>query len=172
MCDESGYRPPRTRHPHAGHPFGPGIGEMFGIGPKEMKMFGDMARKWMHGFAGGYGGRVPYNLEDKGDYYLISIPLSGRTKEEVKVSLINDTLNVKADKPKFEDEGNTKREKKAKESVPFNSHFFKFVKVDMDIQLPVDADKDTIKSLMQHGLLRIKIGKKPPKNIDVDEVNN
>ena len=172
MCDEHGYRAPRARHPHAGHPFSPGIGAMCGCGPEDMRKIGHMAQKWMRGFMRDYGGRVPYNLEDKGEYYLISIPLSGRTKEEVKVSLINSTLNVKADKPKFEDEGNTKSEKKAEDSIPFNAHFFKFVKVDMDIQLPVDADKDTIKSLMQHGLLRIKIGKKPPKNINVDDMNN
>ena len=177
MCDEHGFRPPRAGNHrpgghHVGHPPGIGIGAMCGCGPKEMKMFGQMARKWMHAFMGGYEGGVPYNLEDKGDHYLVSIPLAGRTKEDVKVSLINNTLNVKADKPKFDGEEASKAEKKAEGPIPFTANFFRFVKVDMDIQLPVDADKDTIKSLMQNGLLRIKVGKKPPKNIDVDEVNN
>ncbi len=177
MCDEHGFRPPRAGHHRPGrhpveHPLGIGIGAMCGFGPKEMKMFGQMARKWMHAFMGGYEGGVPYNLEDNGDHYLVSVPLAGRAKEDVKVSLINNTLNVKADKPKTGGEETDKKEAKSEGTIPFRVNFFKFVKVDMDIQLPVDADKDTIKSLMQNGLLRIKVGKKPPTNIDISEVNN
>ena len=175
MTDENCCGPPGHHghgHRHAGHPQGFNFGAMCGCSPKDMKMFGQMARKWMHAFMGGYEGGVPYNLEDKGDHYLISVPLSGRTKEDVKVSLINNTLNVKAEKPKFDEEDTKSDDKKAEGAIPFTAHFFRFVKVDMDIQLPADADKDTIKSLMQNGLLRIKVGKKPPKNIDVDDVNN
>jgi len=172
MCDEHGFRTPRARHPHAEHPFGMGLGAMFGCGPEDMKRMGQMARKWMHAFMGGYEGGVPYNLEDKGEHYLVSVPLAGRTKEDVKVSLINNTLNVKADKPKFDGEEPKKEEKKAEGPIPFTANFFRFVKVDMDIQLPTDADKDSIKSLMQNGLLKIKVGKKPPTNINISDENN
>ena len=176
MCDEHGFRPPGTGHHRpgrrpAGHPPGIGIGAMCGLGPKEMKMIGQMARKCMHAFMGGYEGGVPYNLEDKGDHYLVLVPLSGRTKEDVKVSLINNTLNVKADKPKTGEGESDKKDTKT-EGIPFRANFFRFVKVDMDIQLPADADKDTIKSLMQNGLLKIKVGKKPPTNIDISDENN
>ncbi len=132
-------------------------------------MFGQMAQKWMHAFTGNFQGGVPYNMDDKGDHYLVSVPLAGRTKEEVKVSLINSTLNIKADKPKTSDD---EADKKAENGTPFRVNYFKFVKVDMDIQLPADADKDSIKSLMQNGLLKIKVGKKPPTNIDISDENN
>lgn len=159
-------------HRRAGHHHGIGIGAMCGCGPEDMQKIGQMARKWMHAFMGGYEGGVPYNLEDKGDHYLVSVPLAGRTKEDVKVSLINNTLNVKADKPKTGDEEPDKKETNTTGGIPFTENFFRFVKVDMDIQLPVDTDKDTIKSLMQNGLLKIKVGKKPPTNIDISDENN
>ena len=177
MCDEHGFRPPRAGHHRpgrrpVGHPPGIGIGAMCGCGPKEMKMIGQMAQKWMHAFMGNFQGGVPYNLDDKGDHYLVSVPLAGRTKEDVKVSLINSTLNIKADKPKTSEEESDKKETKAEGTFPFRVNYFKFVKVDMDIQLPSDADKDVIKSLMQNGLLKIKVGKKPPTNIDISDENN
>jgi HSP20 family molecular chaperone IbpA len=171
----AGHHGPEHRGPgrrHAGPPHGFGMGGMCGCGPKEMKMFGQMAQKWMHAFMGNFQGGVPYNLEDKGDHYLVSIPLAGRTKEDVKVSLINSTLNVKAEKPRTGEEESDKKDTKTEGGIPFTANFFRFVKVDMDIQLPADADKDTIKSLMQNGLLKIKVGKKPPTNIDISDENN
>ncbi len=44
---------------------------------------------------------IPYNIEDLGDSYLITVPLAGRTKEDVIVSLINKHLNIKAAKPQI-----------------------------------------------------------------------
>jgi HSP20 family molecular chaperone IbpA len=39
----------------------------------------------------------------------------------------------------------------------------------MDIPLPADANEDSIVSKMANGLLRIRIGKKPAKPININE---
>jgi HSP20 family molecular chaperone IbpA len=128
-----------------------------------------MAHHFMRGFMGSH---IPYNLEDLGETYLITVPLAGRTKQEVKVSLINKHLNIKAEKPKI-----TEREKVEEEPEeeggshegfgPFFWKGFTFIEVNMDIALPADADTDTIVSKMANGLLKITFGKKPAKKIDV-----
>lgn len=118
---------------------------------------------------GKFGSWVPYNLEDRGEGYLITVPLPGRTKEEVTVSLIGNNLNIKAAKPKTEGESN---EESGHPRHPFMRFFFSFVEVDMDIPLPANADLDSIKSIMANGLLKVKIGKKPSKKIDVNDAGN
>jgi len=42
----------------------------------------------------------------------------------------------------------------------------------MDIPLPADADENTISSKLTNGLLRITIGKKLAKKIDINEEQN
>jgi HSP20 family molecular chaperone IbpA len=114
---------------------------------------------------GKFGSWVPYNLEDREDGYLITVLLPGRTKEDVTVSLIGNSLNVKASKPKTEDVSGQQR-------LPFLRFFFTFIDVDMDIPLPANADVDSIKSVMANGLLKVKIGKKPSKKINVNDAGN
>ena len=90
--------------------------------PKDIARLKHMAGRFMRGFMGGFGNWIPHNLEDLGEEYLITVPLPGRTKEEVKVSLINKILNVSAEKPKVpEVEG---AEKKEKEDYHFPFHGF------------------------------------------------
>lgn len=176
MCNE-GFNGPHGHphgHPHGGKcgPIGPGFfAQMLGPGfPDMMKKFG----RHMKACGQQMGAWVPYNLEKTEDGYLIQIPLPGRSKEEVKVSIIGKTLNIAAAKPKAE-------EAKEKESLdcchetpwgPFLRKFFMFVEVNMDIPLPENADENNIKSVMSNGLLKIKIGKKPAKNIDISENGN
>jgi HSP20 family molecular chaperone IbpA len=42
----------------------------------------------------------------------------------------------------------------------------------MDIELHENADLDSIKSVMANGLLRIKVGKKPAKKVDIKTDEN
>ena len=118
---------------------------------------------------GRFGSWVPYNLEDREDGYLITVPLPGRTKEDVTVSLIGNSLNIKASKPKTEGEA---KDESGQPRHPFLRFFFTFIDVDMDIPLPANADVDSIKSVMANGLLKVKIGKKPSKKIDINEAGN
>jgi len=118
---------------------------------------------------GKFGSWVPYNLEDREEGYLITVPLPGRTKEDVTVSLIGNSLNIKASKPKAEGEA---KDESGQIKHPFLRFFFTFMDVDMDIPLPMNADLDSIKSVIANGLLKVKIGKKPSKKIDIDDTGN
>jgi HSP20 family molecular chaperone IbpA len=131
-----------------------------------MKRF---AGHFMRNMARGFGNFVPYNVEDLENIYLITVPLPGRSKDEVTISLINKHLTITAKKPKIPEAESQKTEKRA-EGIPWNG--FTFIDVDMDIPLPIDADENNISSKMANGLLRITLDKKPAKNIDVNEESN
>jgi len=162
MCNE------RTHVHHHGRK---GMVGCFPFNPQQIHKMKHMAKHFMRGFMGSH---IPYNIEDLGDSYLITIPLAGRTKEEVKVSLINKHLNIKAEKPKIPEKENVEEEPKEEGSPhewfgPIFSKGFTFIEVNMDIPLPVDADTDTIVSKMANGLLKVTFSKKPPKKIDISE---
>ncbi len=155
MCDDKHYRP----HVYAGC-----------YSPKDIARMKHMAGRFMKHFMGGFGNWIPHNIEDLGQEYLITMPLPGRTKEDVEISLINKNLNIKAKKPKVPEREGIKKEEKEQFAFPF--HGFRFVDVNMDIPLPADANEDSIVSKMANGLLRIRIGKKPAKPIDINEEGN
>jgi HSP20 family molecular chaperone IbpA len=135
--------------------------------PRMMEKVGHHFQECM----GKFGSWIPYNVEEKEDCYLITVPLSGRTKEDVNVSLVGNTLNIKASKPKSDENEQIKEEQKGHKD-PFFRFFFKFTDVDMDIELQENADLDSIKSVMANGLLRIKVGKKPAKKVDIKTEEN
>ncbi|MFW9881601.1 MAG: Hsp20/alpha crystallin family protein [Candidatus Thorarchaeota archaeon] len=157
MCEEKHHRP--------------GFAGCFQFGPHEIAKMKKMARHFMHRFL---GSQIPFNIEDLEDSYLITVPLAGRTKEEVKVSLINKHLNIKAEKPKIPERENLKERPEEEKStqdwcMSFFRKGFSFVEVNMDIPLPPDADTETLVSKMSNGLLKITMGKKPAKKIDISE---
>lgn len=162
---------PRGQHRHPRHGRRGMVG-CFPFNPQQMHKMKHVAMNFMRGFMGSH---LPHNVEDLGDSYLITVPLAGRNKDEVKVSLINKHLNIKAEKPKIPEKENFKEDEKEEETSPhewWGPMFWKgftFIDVNMDIPLPIDADTDTIVSKMANGLLKITFGKKPPKNIDVNE---
>ncbi|MFX1418670.1 MAG: Hsp20/alpha crystallin family protein [Promethearchaeota archaeon] len=158
MCDEK-------------HHGSKGFTGCFQFGPHDIAKMKKMARHFMHGFM---GRQIPFNVEDLGESYLITVPLAGRTKEEVKVSLINKHLNIKAEKPKIPERDHLKENPEEETSaqdwcMPFFRKGFSFIEVDMDIPLPPDADTETLVSKMSNGLLKITMGKKPAKKIDISE---
>ena len=140
--------------------------------PQDIAKMKSMAGHFMNSFMGHFGSYIPHNVEDLGDMYLITVPLPGRTKEEVKVSIINKIINVTANKPSIpEHEGVQGKPKEKTHSFPGMG--FRFIDVNIDIPLPAEADEDSISSKMANGLLRITVNKKPAKNIDInDEKNN
>ncbi|MFX0139395.1 MAG: Hsp20/alpha crystallin family protein [Candidatus Hodarchaeota archaeon] len=156
---------------HERHHGPKGFAGCFQFGPHDIAKMKQMAKHFMRGFMGSH---IPYNVEDLGDSYLITVPLAGRTKEEVKVSLIDKHLNIKAEKPNIPERESVK-EKPEEERTPHGFGIppfwkgFTFIDVDMDIPLPVDADTDTIVSKMANGLLKVTFGKKPAKKIDISE---
>jgi HSP20 family molecular chaperone IbpA len=168
--------PHDNRGPHGPHgPHGHhGRKGMFGCFPFDPQMMHKMKRMAKHFMRGFMGNQIPYNLEDLGDSYLITVPLAGRTKEDVKVSLLTNNLNIKAEKPKIPEREKLK-EKPEEEGSPnecCGPSFWKgftFIDVNMDIPLPAGADTETIVSKMANGLLKITFGKKPAKKIDISD---
>ncbi len=166
MCDDKHYGPRQT---HGSMPFNPR--DMHGcmpFNPRDIAKMKRMAHQFMGGFMGDY---IHHNLEDLGSEYLITVPLPGRTKDDVTVSLINKHLNIKANKPKVPEHERTTKEPK-KQGFPFMFKGFRFIDVNMDVPLPADADENKIISKMTNGLLRVIIGKKPAKPIDISEEPN
>jgi len=166
MCEEKNFDP-RRMHPH-------GHSADFCFSPKDVVRMKHMAGRFMNGFMHQMESFVPHNIDDLGTEYLITIPLPGRTKDDVKVSLINNNINVEAKKPNVpEKEG--KEEQTKQENccgVPFPMNGFNFIDVNMDIPLPADADENSVSSKMSNGLLRITVVKKPAKNINISEEEN
>jgi len=109
-----------------------------------------------------------YFKEDLGNSYLFLIPLPGRFKDDVKVYIINNHINVKAKKAIIPEREKLKSEK----TVSKRGHFFyDFIlgEADFDIELPSDANKEAIKTKLANGLLKITIAKKEPKMVDIGE---
>ncbi len=160
--------PDGPRGPHSYH----GRKGMYGCFPFDPRMMYKMKKMAKHFMRGFMGNHIPHNLEDLGDSYLITVPLAGRTKEDVKVSLLNNYLNIKAEKPKIPESEKVK-ETPGEVNTPHEfcgPSFWKgytFIDVNMDILLPVDADTETLLSKMANGLLKITFGKKPAKKIDI-----
>jgi len=136
--------------------------------PRDIAKMKRMAHQFMGNFMGNY---IHHNIEDLENEYLITVPLPGRTKEDVTVSLINKHLNIKANKPKVPEHEKVTEEPK-KQGFPFMFKGFTFIDVNMDVPLPADADENNISSRMTNGLLRVKIGKKTAKPIDISEEPN
>ena len=140
--------------------------------PQDIAKMKSMAGHFMKSFMGHFGNYIPHNIEDLGTAYLITVPLPGRTKEEVKVSIINKIINITAGKPNIPEHDGVKQTAKEK-CTSFPGMGFRFIDVNIDVPLPADADENLISSKMANGLLRITVNKKPAKNIDIhDEKNN
>ncbi len=138
-------------------------------GPVKFRMACGPRMRWWPGlYSHGY---IPYNMEDLGEEYLITVPLVGRSKEEVSVSLINNILNVSATKPKSERDAVKESEEEKKKERVYQRKYYSFVDVNMDITLPRDADIESVSSKMSKGLLEIRMRKIPGKNIDITENN-
>ena len=163
-----GHHGPHGQHGHRGRR---GMAGCFPFDPQMMHKMKKMARHFMRGFM---GNQIPYNLEDLGDSYLITVPLAGRTKEDVKVSLLTNHLNIKAEKPKIPEmeKLKDKPEDESSSNECCGTSFgrgFTFIDVNMDIPIPADTDTETILSKMSNGLLKITFGKKPAKKIDISD---
>jgi len=120
---------------------------------------------------------IPYYIEEYKENYMLIIPLPGFFKEDVKINLIGNTVNIKAKKKEKGFEENKVTEQKG--------HLFpgnQFIKeiftqlwekgINMDIPMPSDINKSEIKSKMVNGLLKIKLGKLEQEKINIDIENN
>jgi len=168
MCQGPEFNP-RFKHAHGFHApfFGKQVAGMVGGIMSQVKdCFGSLE------------GWVPYDVEEMDDYFKITVPLPGLSKEDVKISLINGCLNISSKRPKSDEQ--EKRRAKSDTycgcgSFPFGARWYSAFwekDINLDIQLPPTIDENNIKSVMKNGLLKIKIGKKPAKKIDIGSGDN
>lgn len=134
--------------------------------PEQMGNIGNFLHDTMKHVFRGFGSQVPYNVEDQGEIYLITVLLPGRGKEDVDISLIGNNLHIKAEKPSIA--GVSSKNKQDK----FLNRLFTFIDVDMEISLPGNADETKIKPKIVNGVLLIKVSKKVAKNIDINDTDN
>ena len=144
----------------------------FCFSPNDVARMKQVAGHFMKGFMQQMGSYIPHNIDDLVTEYLITVPLPGRTKEEVKVSLINKNINVEAKKPNISEKEGKDVKETQEECCGFFTRGFRFIDVNMDIPLPADADENTVSSKMGNGLLKILVTKKPAKNININEEEN
>jgi len=163
MCYEGSFNP-RFLHSH------------FRSSPHDIAALKGMVFKGMKHGMKMFEGWVPYDIHE--NEYLITVPLPGLTKDDVKVSIVGRNLNVTAKRLKSDEKESVSDESKKSYGVygaPFFMDFFSWMSkkdIDLDIPLQVDADENLVKSKMANGLLEIKIGKKPAKNIDINTEGN
>ena len=165
MCYEGSFNP-RFLHSH------------FRSSPHDIAALKGMVFKGMKHGMKMFEGWVPYDIQEHENEYLITVPLPGLTKDDVKVSIVGRNLNVTAKRLKSDEKESVSDESKKSYGVygaPFFMDFFSWMSKkdkDLDIPLQVDADENLVKSKMANGLLEIKIGKKPAKNIDINTEGN
>ncbi len=165
MCFEGSFNP-RFRHSH------------FRCSPHDIAGLKGMISKGMKYGMKIFEGWVPHDIQEHENEYLITIPLPGLTKDDVKVSIVGRNLNVTAKRTKSDEKESVSDESKKSYGVygaPFFMDFFSWMSkkdIDLDIPLQADADENLVKPKMANGLLEIKIGKKPAKNIDINTEGN
>jgi len=91
------------------------------------------------------------DLVDKGDKYLIEIDMPGVDKKDIDITLVDNHLKIVALK-KIE------KEERGENYIISERAFSGYKKI---IQLPEDADENSIKAKYENGVLRIEIRKKP-----------
>ncbi|MBD3339749.1 MAG: Hsp20 family protein [Candidatus Lokiarchaeota archaeon] len=140
--------------------------------------------RMMDKYIGKFDGWFPYDLEEREDDYLILVPLPGLSKEDVKISLIENNLNISTKKvEKTDEKSNQKSQNSNQMHCEPHSHthrgFLRFFLnnlwqngINMDIPLPSNANENSIKPKMTNGLLKIRIAKKTPRKVDINVEDN
>lgn len=94
--------------------------------------------------------KVPdMDMRDEGDKYVIELDLPGVNKKDIDISLKDDRLIISAKRKE-----NVKEKKEG--YIRAERSYFGFRRV---IELPYDADKNSIKAKYEDGVLRIEIKK-------------
>lgn len=90
-----------------------------------------------------------FDLYETEDYYIFEVDCPGMTMENIHISLKGNAVEVSGERF-LQTQMNT-RNHHIKERA-----YGKFIRI---IQLPTDVDRDSIKSEMDHGVLRIYLSK-------------
>ena len=95
------------------------------------------------------GGRTPVDVLDRDDEYEVTVDLPGFEKEDVEVTLTDDTLRVSASRETETEEegGDYVRRERQSESV------------DRSVSLPEPVDQDGVDATLSNGVLTVTLEK-------------
>lgn len=103
------------------------------------------------------GGRTPaVNVIENEKAYKVEIAAPGMSKEDFKISVINNYLDISVERKEEKDE---KCEDKKCEEEKYLRREFSYTRFDQRLLLPDNVKEDEIEAKMKHGILRITIPK-------------
>lgn len=89
------------------------------------------------------------NVIENKDVYELQLAIPGYTKDEVKLSIENNTLTISAE-----------FEQKKEESVPYSRREFVKTSFERSFTLPRSVDQEKIEASFENGILNIKLPRK------------
>lgn len=116
------------------------------------KLFEDFDRDLWESRSG-----YPYNVIQKGDTTILKYALAGFTKDDIKVNVSGDTLNIEA----------VADAEKESEDIKYLHRGIAERSLKVYWELGARADKKNIKSSFEDGMLIIEIPVKPLESIDI-----
>ena len=104
---------------------------------------------------------MPMNLEDKGESLELTVELPGINKEDAKISLDEDILNISVE---------SKAEKEEKGEDYYLLRERSSFSCSRSIRLPQEVDESKVSAQMSDGVLRVTLPKKHPQKKERTEI--
>ncbi|MFW3146086.1 MAG: Hsp20/alpha crystallin family protein [Thermoplasmatota archaeon] len=104
---------------------------------------------------------MPMNLEDKGENMELTVELPGIKKEDAKISLDEDILNISVE---------TEDEKEQKEDGKYLLRERSSFSCSRSIRLPQEVDESKVSAQMVEGVLHVTLPKKHPQKKEKTEI--
>lgn len=106
--------------------------------------------------------RVPTDIFENDDFFIVEVEIPGATKKDVSVQIVDDHLSIKGKKAPKDREDTFEHQQERR--------FGEFIQT---IPLPAYIELDSIKAKYEEGLLRVKFKKNPiaeedKQNIDIE----
>jgi HSP20 family protein len=104
--------------------------------------------------------RLPIDVAEKGNSYVIKAPTPGFKPEDVEVTVTGDVLSIKA----------TRKEEKTEKESSFLRREMALGNLERQIVLPSDARPDNINAKFSNGVLTVEVPREPkpkPHKIEV-----
>lgn len=115
-------------------------------------MFPDFGSLWTE-----FGGKEPnFDLQDRGDHYVLTAELPGFDKKDVEVRISSNVLELKGEKK-------TEKENKNKEGIQTQSARSYIQRY---LTLPEEVVSEKVDGTMKNGVLELKLPKREPKAMD------
>lgn len=133
---------------------GPGFGGRFG------QKFGGGKGAWMKHFSGMMGNRVPVNIEENNDAYILHLYAAGLSKEAMQLSIKDDVLSISYTAP----EGNS-------DAANFSHREYNAESFERSFQLNGKVLTEAISAAYSDGILKVTLPKNPETTKPAQQVS-